>query len=107
MRNPLNKRYTRELKSDFGKYLVIFAFMVLFAGAMSGFFITGDSVMKLYQKNHTELNLEDGHIAFNYVPEESILKQIEEENHLKLYPLFYKEETLIVFDPVSGTNECI
>ena len=28
MRNPLNKRLPRELKHDFGKYLVIFLFMV-------------------------------------------------------------------------------
>ena len=38
MKNPLNKRYLRELKQDFGKYAAIFLFLVFFIGAMSGFF---------------------------------------------------------------------
>ena len=29
MKNPLRKRLTRELKDEFGKYLVIFLFMTL------------------------------------------------------------------------------
>ena len=37
MRNPLNKRLPRELKHDFGKYLVIFLFMVMMISLVSGF----------------------------------------------------------------------
>ena len=39
MLNPLNKRFKRDLKSDFGKYVAIFLFLVFFIGAVSGFFI--------------------------------------------------------------------
>ena len=35
MRNPLNKRLPRELKHDFGKYLVIFLFMVMMISLVS------------------------------------------------------------------------
>ena len=48
MKNPLNKRYTRELKQDFGKYAVIFLFLVFFIGAMSGFFVSDISVAATY-----------------------------------------------------------
>ena len=30
MLNPLNKRFKRDLKSDFGKYVAIFLFLVFF-----------------------------------------------------------------------------
>ena len=36
MKNPLRKRLPRELKEDFGKYLVIFLFMVLLISLVSG-----------------------------------------------------------------------
>ena len=35
MKNPLRKRYLRELRSDLGKYLVIFFLLVLFAALTS------------------------------------------------------------------------
>ena len=39
MKNPLRKRLPRELKEDFGKYLVIFLFMVLLISLVSGFLV--------------------------------------------------------------------
>ena len=48
MKNPLNKRYSRELKQDFGKYAAIFLFLVFFIGAMSGFFVSDISVAATY-----------------------------------------------------------
>ena len=44
MRNPLNKRLPRELKHDFGKYLVIFLFMVMMISLVSGFLVADNSV---------------------------------------------------------------
>ena len=37
MRSPLNKRLFRELRVEFGKYLVIFILMTLTIGMVSGF----------------------------------------------------------------------
>ena len=36
MRSPLNKRLFRELRVEFGKYLVIFILMTLTIGMVSG-----------------------------------------------------------------------
>ena len=48
MKNPLNKRFTRELKGDIGKYIAIFLFLVFFIGVMSGFLVTNNSVAKTF-----------------------------------------------------------
>ena len=36
MKNPLRKRIPRELKGEFGKYLVVFILMVTTIGMVSG-----------------------------------------------------------------------
>ena len=94
MKNPLNRRFLRELKSDLAKYLIIFIFLLVFAGAMSGYFCAQGSVLKVYTNSHEELNLEDGPISFNIQPEEQILKTLEEDNALKFTQMYYKEETI-------------
>ena len=45
MKNPLWKRLPRELKSDFGKYIVIFLFLTLTIGFVSGFLVADDSML--------------------------------------------------------------
>ena len=45
MKNPLRKRLLRELVSEFGKYLVIFLFMAVTIGFVSGFLVAGDSMI--------------------------------------------------------------
>lgn len=50
MRNPLNKRLPRELKHDFGKYLVIFLFMVMMISLVSGFLVADNSVKHSYDE---------------------------------------------------------
>ncbi|MCI5821519.1 MAG: hypothetical protein SO172_02960 [Pararoseburia sp.] len=44
MKNPLNKRFFREFKQDFGKYIVIFLFLVMLISLVSGFLIADNSV---------------------------------------------------------------
>ncbi len=53
MRNPLRKRYLRELKADFGKYFVIFAFIEVegileYPGALS-IFMDIDSYRTMFE----------------------------------------------------------
>ncbi len=60
MKNPLRKRILRELKSDFGKYLVIFVLMVVLIGVTSGFLVAGDSMLKAYNEGFEKYNIEDG-----------------------------------------------
>lgn len=95
MHNPLNKRFKRDLKSDFDKYAAIFLFLVFFIGAVSGFFVADNSVMAMSDENFEKYNIEDGHFSFNIKPSNEILKQIEKDNDLKLYELDYKEENIL------------
>ena len=94
MKNPLNKRFTRELKGDIGKYIAIFLFLVFFIGVMSGFLVTNNSVAKTFNEGLEKYKVEDGHITFNIVPEDNILNRIATENNLTFYKLFYKEEDI-------------
>ena len=48
MQNPLNKRFKRDLKSDAGKYIAIFLFIVFFIGAASGFLVADNSVLAMF-----------------------------------------------------------
>lgn len=94
MRNPLNKRFKRDLRSDAGKYAAIFLFIVFFIGAASGFMVADNSVFAQFKTTDSEYNVEDGHLAFNAQPSADVLSKIETQNDLKLYDLNFKEETL-------------
>ena len=60
MKNPLNKRLLRELRSDVGKYIVIFILLVLSIGFVSGFLVAGDSMITAYNESFDKYNVEDG-----------------------------------------------
>lgn len=94
MHNPLNKRFKRDLRSDAGKYVAIFLFIVFFIGAASGFMVADNSVSAQFKTTDVEYNVEDGHLAFNVKPSADVLSKIESQNDLKLYDLNYKEETI-------------
>ena len=94
MHNPLNKRFKRDLRSDAGKYVAIFLFIVFFIGAASGFMVADNSVAAQFKTTAEECNIEDGHLAFNVRPSNEVLSKIENQNDLKLYDLSYKEETV-------------
>lgn len=94
MHNPLNKRFKRDLRSDAGKYVAIFLFIVFFIGAASGFMVADNSVFAQFKTADVEYNVEDGHLAFNVKPSANVLSKIESQNDLKLYDLNYKEETI-------------
>ncbi len=98
MKNPLNKRFLRELKSDAGKYIAVFLFLVLFIGVISGFLVADNSVSAAYHAGFKKYNIEDGHITFASEPPREIISQIEKAGELEFYNLFYKNEALADFD---------
>ena len=51
MKNPLRKRFFRELKQDFGKYAVIFLFITLTIGFISGFLVADNSMTHAYDES--------------------------------------------------------
>lgn len=92
MRNPLNKRVVRELKGDFGKYIVIFLFLVMLICLVTGFIVADDSFKKSYDEGFEKYNIEDGNITFNIEPKEELLDKLQEAGNLILYDLRYVEE---------------
>lgn len=80
------------MKTDFGKYLVIFLFLILLISLVSGFMVSDNNFKISYDEGFTKYNIEDGHITFDKLPPAEVLNQIEEGGELKLYPLSYFEE---------------
>ena len=50
MKSPLRKRLPRELKGEFGKYLVVFILMVATIGLVSGFLVADGSMIHAYNE---------------------------------------------------------
>ena len=65
MRNPLSKRLPRELKSEFGKYLVIFILLTATIGFVSGFLVSDGSLIAAYNKGFEKYNIEDGNFRLS------------------------------------------
>ena len=82
MKNPLRKRLPRELKEDFGKYLVIFLFMVLLISLVSGFLVADNSIIDAYQKGFDQYNVEYGNVSTKNAIDSKDRKAIEKENKL-------------------------
>ena len=60
MKNPLRKRYIRDLKANKGRYLAIFLMLTVTIALMSGFLAVSAGVQKSFQENRIESKLEDG-----------------------------------------------
>lgn len=91
MKNPLHKRLPRELKSEFGKYLVIFLFMTLTIGFISGFLVAGSSMIKAYDESFEKYNIEDGHFVLEPEAASSLLRRLEQDG-ITIYKDYFKEE---------------
>lgn len=93
MKSPLRKRLSRELKSEIGKYLVVFILMVTTIGFVSGFLVADGSMIIAYNESFEKYNIEDGNLR----TAEQIYKTQREEIEklgIKLYENFYLEESL-------------
>ena len=93
MKNPLNKRLPRELRSEIGKYLVIMILLVLSIGFVSGFLVADNSMITAYNESFEKYNIEDG----NFVSRKSLNKaQITDIEALgvTLYENYYISEEM-------------
>lgn len=91
MKNRLNRRILREIKGELGKYLVIFLFMTAMIGIVSGFLIADESLQTSYDESFKKYNVEDGNFELEQEADSDMKKSIEEEK-IKIYQNFYKEE---------------
>ena len=90
LKNPMIKRIPRELKSDFGKYIVIFLFMTLTIGFISGFLVAGGSMKTAYERSFDKYNIEWGNFSSEKKISKDVISKIEKPD-VKLYENFYKD----------------
>ena len=91
MRNPLNKRLPRELKSEIGKYLVLFIFLAGMISIVSGFIVAASSMSKAYDESFDKYNIEDGNFELYAEGSDDLLKTIEDDEDVSIYPNYYLE----------------
>jgi len=60
MKNPLIRRFPKELKSELGKYLVIFLFIANTISVVSGWNVAGNSMSATYDESFEKYSIEDG-----------------------------------------------
>lgn len=89
--NPLNKRFLRELKSEAGKYIVLFVFIAGVIALVSGFLVASGSMSQAYDESFEKYNIEDGNFEVKREASSSLLDALQKDG-TKIYPNFYKEE---------------
>ncbi len=117
MKNPLNKRLLRELRTEFGKYAVIFLFMVMTIGLESGDLVASDSMIATCNQRYEKYHVENGHFHLKQKMKDQAIDKIEKED-VTVYPDFYversykgkdkKEKTLRIYESRDKVNQlCI
>lgn len=92
MRNPLHKRFPRDLRDELGKYLVLFLFLLGMISATSGFLVASGSMSTAYDESFEKYNIEDGNFELAAEAEPELLDELEQEGEVKIYPNWYIEE---------------
>ncbi len=89
VRNPLIKRIPKELIGDWKKYLVVFLFLVLTIGFVSGMYVANESMLKSAADGVKEYKQEDGHFELKKQADDTLLSAIEtgEKADVKQYYL--------------------
>ena len=93
MKNPLRKRLLRELKSEIGKYLVIFILLTFTIGFVSGFVVADGSMLTAYEEGFEKYNVEDGNFRTTEKMSDKQRERVEALG-VQLYDEFYAQETV-------------
>ena len=92
-KNPLHKRLLREMKTELGKYIVIFILLVTTIGFVSGFLVADNSMLLAYNEGFQKYNIEDGHFVTEKKMNRAQLKSVAASGNI-VYEMFYAEEPL-------------
>ena len=92
MKNPLIKRLPRELKGEIGKYIVLFLFITMMIGIVSGFLVAAGSMATAYDESFEKYNIEQGNFELLQKADDETIKKIEDgKEKVKVYENFYIE----------------
>ena len=76
-KKPLIKRIPKELAGDWKKYLVVFLFLVLTIGFVSGMYVANESMLTAADEGITRYKQEDGHFELKEKADSSLIEAIE------------------------------
>ena len=93
MKSPLRKRIPRELRAEFGKYLVVLILMISTIGFVSGFLVADGSMIQAYNEGFEKYNIEDGNFRVKNELTSSQKREIT-TNGVTLYENFYIEQAV-------------
>lgn len=77
IKNPLIKRIPKELAGDWKKYLVVFLFLVLTIGFVSGMYVANESMLTSADEGVTKYKQEDGHFELKEKADSDLIEAIE------------------------------
>ena len=113
MKNPLNKRLPRDMKHNFGRYFVIFMFLTLTIGLISGYLVANTSMQKSFENSFKKYNIEDCNFEIPFKAEDSLIEDLEDEG-ITIYDNYYIEEDVlkdtvlrIYKVPTEVNKECV
>lgn len=95
IKNPLRKRYLKELKEDFGKYLVIFLFITLTIAFVSGFLVADNSMKTAYDQSFNRYNVEDGNFELSSEITSELNNNLESKENIDIYKNWYVEKNVL------------
>lgn len=110
MRNPLLKRIPKDLVQEAGKYLVIFLFLTLTIGFISGFLVADGSMKTAYDESFETYHIEDGHFTLAEELPQVIKEELTKED-INIYENFYverevyEENTFRIFNERKDVNQ--
>ena len=108
IKNPLVKRIPKEIIGDWKKYLVVFLFLVLTIGFVSGMYVANDSMLTSADEGVSKYKQEDGHFELKDKADGELVTAIESgevktardekegdssKTPVTLYENFYRNET--------------
>ena len=78
------------MKTEIGKYIVIFILLVTTIGFVSGFLVADNSMLLAYNEGFQKYNIEDGHFVTEKKMNRAQLKSVAASGNT-LYEMFYAD----------------
>lgn len=91
IKNPLIKRIPKEIIGDWKKYLVVFLFLVLTIGFVSGMYVANDSMLTSADEGVSKYKQEDGHFELKDKADSELVTAINPYD-LIITDMYYPDE---------------
>lgn len=93
MRNPLEKRFPRDLRSNKGRYVAIALILIVMISVISGFLAVSDGVIKAFKENQAACKVEDGLFTTYQELDGSVISQLKDKG-VVVYQNYYVNEEI-------------